>query len=130
MKKSLTNTFRYSPFMKYQQGLIGVLALGALCLIAVFSSAQMPETYENLQVLPQDISEEELWDRMSEFTYGLGLKCNSCHMKDTIDGNVSANYASDDSELKRKARTMLKITNEINKRLLPGLTRVPQNWRK
>ena len=80
--------------------LAGLFAGTALALAAAVS-AQEPKGCENLQVLPQDITRDELRATMDGFTEQLDVKCSYCH--------VSDDYPKDDKEHKRVARRMLKL---------------------
>lgn len=78
-------------------------------------NAQLPDSFENLQVLPEDITEDELMDVMNSFTRALGVNCNRCHLKEESGLTY---YASDTLELKRIARYMMKMTKTINETLI------------
>lgn len=67
--------------------------------------------YENLQVLPKDISEEGLKHVMDSFKYALGVKCSFCHVAGS-DGKMD--WASDDNKHKDIARNMMRMTMDIN----------------
>ena len=100
--------------------------LAALTLAAAAPApAQIPEKFTNLQVLPRDIPREELVRVMRGFTGALGVRCNHCHVGPgpaTLEG---FDFASDDKETKRVARVMMRMTQEINTRLLPQTGRSP-----
>lgn len=67
--------------------------------------------YKNLQVLPQDISKEELDAVMDSFKAALGVKCSFCHAPGS-DGKMD--WASDENEHKDVARGMMRMVMEIN----------------
>lgn len=89
------------------------LALGA------DAAAQMPEKFENLQFFPKDITREALIQRMREFSFALGVRCQYCH--DGGDGISFEGvvFKSDEKAPKRKAREMLRLTATLNDTLLP-----------
>jgi hypothetical protein len=60
----------------------------------------------NLQVLPKDWNGQQVQRFMQNFTRGLGMMCNDCH--------VQGNRASDDLKPKQTARQMLKMMLAIN----------------
>ena len=98
---------------------------GACLLIAAFviggeATAQIPETFTNLQVLPKDIPRAQLVQRMREFSFALNVRCEYCHEQPAPNGAV--NFASDVRAPKNKAREMLRMVHTINTTLLP---RVP-----
>lgn len=69
--------------------------------------------WENLKVLPQDISKDSLKGLMKGYSKSLGVKCNYCHAQKK-DNPDKLNFASDKKEHKLVARGMIKMTNEIN----------------
>ncbi len=83
--------------------------------------AQIPDHYTNLTVLPKTISKEDLIKVMRNFTEGLGVRCNFCHVGEEGKPLSSYDFASDDKDNKGKARIMLKMTNKINEDYLSDL---------
>lgn len=103
-----------------------MLARFAVVVAAVFvavtvfgwsnSSAQIPDKFKNLKVLPKDISKRELVDIMRSFSHGLGVRCSECH-KSTKEGSErldDLDFASDDKKDKVTAREMMKMVGSIN----------------
>lgn len=70
--------------------------------------------YKNLQVLPKDISHEDLDKVMHSFTDALNVKCGFCHVHTGDDWRAGWDMASDDKPEKNAARHMLKMTMDIN----------------
>src|SRR3954453_3496456 len=70
-----------------------------------------PGKWQNLKILPQDISEDSLKGIMRNYNASLGVKCVFCHAMGT-DGHP--NFPSDDKPEKDIARYMMKMTKEIN----------------
>jgi hypothetical protein len=68
--------------------------------------------YKNLQVLPKDISKEQMDSVMHHFNEALSVRCSFCHVR--IDSTNKFDFASDDMKHKRKAREMMKLTDNIN----------------
>ncbi len=103
----------------------------AACLlfaaIAVPATAQIPETFENLQLLDADMSREQLIGIMRNWTSGLGVRCNHCHVGP--DNLVGADFASDEKATKRTARRMLEMVRAINGELLANLPVVAEGDR-
>ena len=102
-----------------------VLAAAIALAAGAPAPAQIPEKFTNLQVLPRDIPREELVRIMRGFTGALGVRCNHCHVGPgpaTLEG---FDFASDAKETKRVARVMMRMTGEINGRLLPQTGRSP-----
>ena len=69
--------------------------------IALAAAAPAQEGFQNLQVLPKDITKQELRATMDGFADQLDVKCSFCH--------VSDDYPNDEKEHKVIARRMLKL---------------------
>jgi tetratricopeptide (TPR) repeat protein len=85
------------------------------------ADAQIPSTFQNLQHFPRDITREELVQRMREFSFALGVRCQYCHAGGDGVAFDGVKFESDEKVAKQKARYMLKLVAELNTRLLPGL---------
>ncbi|MEQ1799776.1 MAG: c-type cytochrome [Lacibacter sp.] len=94
--------------------LLAFIALGLTAFTpgAVKSSAKAE--YKNLQVLPKDITKEQLDKIMRGFTSALGVKCIYCHVHEGEDFRQGWDYSKDDKDEKKIARQMLKMTISIN----------------
>ena len=80
----------------------------------------------NLQVLPKDLTTQQVEAIMHTFTGGLGVRCNFCHASDAATGRL--NFASDANPMKNRARVMIKMTRAINTEYLTQLSGpAPQN---
>ena len=87
------------------------LGVALFLLLAVTASAQIPDKFTNLQVLPKDTSKADLQSTMRKFAFALNVRCPYCHMEKedkTID------FASDDKQNKKTARIMLQMVATIN----------------
>lgn len=87
------------------------------------AAAQQPDAQPwkgtNLQFFPADITREALVLRMRQFSFALNVRCQFCHAGGdgvSLDG---VDFASDEKAAKRKARAMLRMTDQINTTLLP-----------
>ena len=83
-------------------------------------TAQIPDTFENLKVIPNDIGKRELINIMRNFTSSLGVRCNYCHAgKDGMEASPNdlstIDFASDANPQKDKARVMAKMVRSVNK---------------
>lgn len=89
-------------------------ALAVLTLVASysFSPDKKERKFKNLKVLPKNISEKDLDSVMRHFTASLGVKCNFCHVRDTVTKTM--NWASDGNKHKNIARQMYKMTQKVN----------------
>jgi hypothetical protein len=82
---------------------------------------QAPWTGENLQHFPKDITRPALMQRMREFSFALGVRCQHCHFGGdgvSFDGVV---FASDEKPAKVKTRAMLRMVDQLNTQILPGV---------
>lgn len=75
---------------------------------------------KNLQVLPKDMTRQQVVQVMRGFTRGLGVRCNHCHVG---EGNDLSQYdfASDAKPEKATARKMIAMVNAINTTHLAGV---------
>lgn len=75
--------------------------------------AQTPEAhaFENLKVLPENISEDELHRIMDGFSDALGVSCTHCHVR---EAGQPPNFASDEKPEKETARVMMRMVQQIN----------------
>ena len=83
--------------------------------------AQLPDSFTNLQVLPEDIGQRELVGFMRTFSFATGLRCSGCHMGEEGQPFSEYDFASDDRPEKQKARAMLQMVQSINNEHLAGL---------
>jgi hypothetical protein len=114
--------------------LIAILAIG---FVSQPLDAQIPEKFENLQVLPKDIHRDTLTQIMRGFTMALGVRCQFCHVERTPaagapaaapgggggggGGGLNFDFHKDDRDNKIKARAMLRMVDSINTRFLASL---------
>src|SRR5437867_5354710 len=100
-----------SRFLSY--ALIGI----ALVLQGGSASAQIPDKFTNLKVLPKNISKDELLTTMRGFSMGLGVRCDHCHFFQ--EATRHGDFASDEKKEKDIARGMMMMVKEINGKLVP-----------
>ena len=85
------------------------------------SGAQPQPAAKNLQHFPKDIAREQLIQRMREFSFALGVRCQYCHdAPENVPPGPDA-FASDVKPAKLKARAMLKMVDQLNSSLLPAI---------
>lgn len=77
--------------------------------------ASMPAP-TNLQVLPKDISTQDLMKIMFGFSGALGVKCNFCH--EVNEQTHQPNFAADTKPDKKIARTMIAMVQDINSKYM------------
>lgn len=88
-----------------------------LLAIGTPAAAQIPQRFENLQVLPKDIGRDSLLSVMRGFSFALGVRCVHCHVGEDNPTLAGVDFKSDDRAPKRVAREMLRMVAEINTRL-------------
>lgn len=93
---------------------ITVFALTIL-VAAGMAATHLPQAkHRNLQILPQDISDQQLDSIMQSYNKALNVSCAFCHA--AVPGFPdSLDYASDQNRMKENAREMLRMTIHINK---------------
>lgn len=115
--------------MQRKLWLTGILA-AALASVSLPLRAQAPQQTptampalhgpmpkpKNLQVLPRDISHADLMKVMHGFSGALGVKCSFCHAAGAQPNHLD--FASDAKPEKQTARTMMRMTQEINDKFL------------
>jgi len=110
-----------------------LVALGLAALAAAPGasrlSAQIPDEFSNLQVLPADISRPELIGIMRGFSFALGVRCTYCHVGEEGQPFSEYDFPSDDKSGKVKARFMLQMVMQLNDDVLPGLSDVARRSR-
>jgi tetratricopeptide (TPR) repeat protein len=99
---------------------IAVLLVGVLAAPRAASS-QPPDKFENLQVLPKDISRDALTQRMREFSFALGVRCQYCHEGGDGVSFQGVVFSSDAKPAKRNARVMLRMVDTLNTTTLPQM---------
>ena len=70
--------------------------------------------FHNLQILPPNITHDELISTMRGIARSLGTRCNHCHVANPEGAAEEFNYASDAKPEKKVARTMLRMVRDIN----------------
>ena len=111
----------------HPQALIVGLMLGLAFSPQSTHAQDQGTSFENLQVLPQDISERALNRVMLGNLRGLGLPrrqnegCLFCHVGDMERPTDEWDFASDEKPTKEKARVMLAMVEAINEEHLSRL---------
>ncbi|HEX7419324.1 MAG TPA: c-type cytochrome [Thermoanaerobaculia bacterium] len=93
------------------------LVVTAGCAAIGQQKAQPPRAddlhFHNLQILPQNITRDELITTMRRFTQALGVKCEHCHA--ALPGDPQKlDFPSDAKRQKSAARLMMRMTTRIN----------------
>ena len=98
---------------------VGVLAFAATGFAQ--TSQAPPWKAENLQFYPKDISREQLTQRMREFSFALGVRCQYCHAGGDGVSFEGVSFPSDEKPSKRTARAMLRMVDQLNTTTLAAL---------
>jgi hypothetical protein len=73
---------------------------------------------KNLQVLPKDLTADQVHDTMEKWAGDLGVHCDKCHTPDpnnlAPNGRPRLNFADDSKNEKKVARLMYKMVDNIN----------------
>jgi len=93
---------------------IKLLLAGLVFAASALSQDDIPDKFENLKVLPKDITKPELLSTMKSFSLGLGVRCQHCHVGKEGEPLSTFNFKSDEKKTKDIARIMLQMVNEIN----------------
>jgi hypothetical protein len=100
-----------------------ILGVAIACVVGARpASAQIPDTFTNLQHFPEDISRDALMGQMRRISLSLGVRCQFCHVG-SVDGTSfeGVDFASDDDPRKVTARWMLGMVNDLNSRVATEL---------
>ena len=80
-----------------------------------------PQPPKNLQVLPKDMARGRVIEIMRGVAQGLGVRCEFCHVEGPDKSFQSMDFASDEKEMKKTAREMMKMAIDINTKYLGGV---------
>lgn len=83
----------------------------SVLIFQAFTTTPQPR-FKNLQILPKDISEDDLDSVMHHFTASLNVKCNFCHVRNNETKKMD--FAKDDKPEKLIARKMMLMSIGIN----------------
>lgn len=102
---------------------LAVLAVPSL-LAAQAPSRFPPESLVNVRVIPRTTPVIEVVGQMRNIAGGLGVRCQYCHVGREGMPLDSFDFASDEKRTKLVARQMMRMVEEINRRLdtIPGRT--------
>jgi hypothetical protein len=100
---------------KKQFAVLVVLAGAVVLGSAASPVGALQGRYENLKVLPKDISSKDLQGIMTDdFEDGLGVSCGFCHAP--AKGGHGLDFASDAKPEKEIARGMMRMVLRLNKK--------------
>jgi len=92
-----------------------------LALVAAAARADEPPKLKNLKYFPKTITRDALIQRMREFSFALGVRCQHCHAGPENDSLANVDFASDEKTPKVQARAMLRMVDALNGEILAKL---------
>jgi hypothetical protein len=104
-------------------GKTSVLICMAVFCAALCAAGQLPDKFQNLQVLPKDIPKDRLIATMVKFSLGTGLRCEECHVGEGGPELKNMDFPADDKPTKTMARAMLRMVQAINQDFIAKLGR-------
>ncbi|MEO8139850.1 MAG: c-type cytochrome [Gemmatimonadota bacterium] len=94
-----------------------ILAALPLTLAAQAPGKWPPDSLINTKVIPHDTPVMQVVGTMRNFAGGLGVRCTFCHVGEEGKPLETYNFADDKKRTKLVARQMMRMVEEINKRL-------------
>ena len=105
--------------------LVGLAALAIPAALASQAPGRWPpDSLVNVQVIPRTTPVMEVVGAMRNIAFGLGVRCQFCHVGEEGMPLERFDFASDEKRTKLVARQMMRMVQEINRRLdtIPGRT--------
>src|SRR3712207_6825302 len=110
--------------MRFSLPLLALLALlAAPAMLGAQAQAHFPpDSLVNVHVFPKTAPVMQVVAAMRDFSGALGVRCSYCHVGEEGRPLESFNFPSDDKRTKLVGRQMMRMVQEINRRLdtLPG----------
>jgi len=94
-----------------------VLAVSADAATAQFP----PDSLKNIQALDSTLSPRQVIGIMRGFSFGLGVRCEYCHVGEAGQPLSTFDFPSDEKPTKKKARAMIRMVQYINGDALAAL---------
>lgn len=100
------------------------IVLGPGALASQASGKWPPDSLVNVQVLPKTTPVMDVVGAMRNFAVGLGVRCQYCHVGEEGMPLERFDFPNDEKRTKLVARQMMRMVQEINRRLdtIPGRT--------
>ena len=106
------------PLVAFSLLVLAAYAPGPAPSASVPAPADSTE-WQNLQVLPDSLSRDELIGIMRGFAGALGVRCDYCHARAADEDDLD--FPSDANPHKEVARGMMRMTWQINAEILPAI---------
>ena len=95
-RNSVSATTRWIRYLPGLCRVVTAVVVGVPLLTPAPVAGQIPDTFENLQVLPTDISRAELVSIMRGFSMALGVRCAYCHPGGSGGSLQGVDFKTDD----------------------------------
>ena len=76
-----------------------------------------PDSLINVKVIPKNTPVIQVVGMMRNFTFALGVRCQYCHIGQEGQSLASFDFAKDEKRTKLTARQMMRMVEEINRRI-------------
>lgn len=76
-----------------------------------------PDSLVNARVIPKSTPVVQVWGTMRNIAAGLGVECTYCHVGAEGTPLAQIDFASDEKRSKRVAREMMRMVQEVNRRI-------------
>lgn len=106
------------PYLRFPSAAV---AACILCVSNAFAQSGIPDDFENLKVLPEDIAKPELIKVMRDFAFALDARCETCHVGEAGQPLETFDFPSDEKATKKNARMMMRMVQDINNTTLAKL---------
>ena len=114
---------------KKKLNLLLVITIAGALVVQSFNIQQQPKKLKNIKAFPATATYEEVDHAMDEFKVDLGVKCNYCHAPEK-DNPRKMDMPSDDNPKKEIARSMIRMTEEMNKKYIATIKHTEQDTAK
>lgn len=95
--------------------LVSLMLLAALMASTAYAQPDRSvEKPENLQVLPESMTTQQVRRVMFQFTNALGVRCIHCHVGEEGQPLSTYDFVSDEKESKEITRAMMRMVSAIN----------------
>ena len=100
------------------------IVLAPAALASQASGKWPPDSLVNVKVFPKTTPVMDVVGAMRNFAFGLGVRCQYCHVGEEGMPLERFDFPSDEKRTKLVARQMMRMVQEINRRLdtIPGRT--------
>jgi hypothetical protein len=107
--------------MRHSAAGLSIIAISG-ALAAQTPARFPPDSLVNTQVIPRTMPVSQVIGAMRNFTFDLGVRCQYCHVGQEGQPLERFDFAVDEKRTKLVARQMMRMVQEINRRLdsLPG----------